>query len=417
MAGIIAFSGGSFGYARCTLSPFIGYLVGMCDLLQSVFYSAVFVDVVAKAFAMASDNQHYLDNLPLWWLTVYGVIILIALPGGKPFWTIMAFFTSLTIVCLLFYCFQNAGRTSFPKFATKEVSPFEGTTHQFFDTLIAPVICYVGVDLITLFGEEVKQPQRTIPWAMLASLLITILFAWWVTLTVVSLHPGVSDEMMDDKIIFPMHFAFEDLYNLSDAVGNLLMAPLVFSSALGFLYASGRQMYSMSKSGLLPAILSKTFGDRHVPIAAMLTSTGLGFLALILRWGMNNHNADDIFELSMVGACFVYLSMFWCFILFRLRYGSMERGFVNPLGLLSAAYGVIYFSAVLMSLLFVQLDFNSLAAFIPYLVVATIYYYKVAESRQFFSREEQEKFMKAYILNGKFIESSLFALLTLSLTL
>jgi hypothetical protein len=116
-------------------------------------------------------------------------------------------------------------------------------------------------------------------------------------------------------------------------------------------------------------------------------------------WIFNPH-ADDVYELAMVGACVVYLSLFWCFLLFKVHYGSMDRTFVNPLGSASAIYGILYFSVVIVSLLFVQLDFNALIAFVPLMILAIIYYYRVVESRQFFSKEEQQKFMKAYILNA-----------------
>ena len=69
MAGAVAFSGGSFGYARCTISPFVGYLVGVYDLLQSGICTALFVDVIAKAFNIALDGTD--EFLPLWWLAIY----------------------------------------------------------------------------------------------------------------------------------------------------------------------------------------------------------------------------------------------------------------------------------------------------------------------------------------------------------
>jgi hypothetical protein len=78
----------------------------------------------------------------------------------------------------------------------------------------------------------------------------------------------------------------------------------------------------------------------------------------------------------------------------------MDRQFVNPLGAVSAIFGMAYFVIVVLSLLFLQHDYIVVVVFVPVLLLAIVYYYKVVESRQFFSKEEQDKFMKAYILNA-----------------
>ncbi len=70
MAGIIAFSGGSFGYARCTLSPFIGYLVGMCDLLQCVLITSCSVYSVSRLLNIAVTKYHSGLYIPLLWIGI-----------------------------------------------------------------------------------------------------------------------------------------------------------------------------------------------------------------------------------------------------------------------------------------------------------------------------------------------------------
>ncbi len=401
MAGIIAFSGGSYGYCRCTLSPFIGYLVGMCDLLQSVLYTASFVNVVAVSLSIAvsGETENAWNYTPLWWVVVYISLILFALPGGRFFWNSVIAFTVLSIVMMLIYCLGMANRIETKNY-TLDYPAFAGSAADFLNNLIVPTVCYVGVDLITLFGDESKDPQKDIPKALIISILVTIVFASWVTVSVIGASPGVSTQLVEGDSIFPMHYGMEDMFSLSNAMANLLMAPTVYSSAMGFMFAAGRQMYNMSKSGLLPQCLSITYGSNKTPIAALITVTGMGIVAMLPVWGFDPA-ADDLYELSMIGACCVYLSMFWCFIVFKVRYSSMDRTFVNPLGIASAIYGMVYYAMVLCTVFFGQLDFNSLIAFVPYIGLSIVYYYRVVEARQFFSKDEQAKFMKAYILNGK----------------
>ena len=400
LTGIIAFSGGSYGYSRCALSPFIGYIVGICDLLQSVLFTADCVHMVSKALSMAVSGHDYVRYLPCWWIALYGLILVIALPGGRCFWNSMNGFTLMTTVMLLIYCLGNINRLDFNSYATTSDMPtFTGSTRSFFVHLIYPTVCYVGIDFITLYSDEAKEPQRDIPRAIVATQTVNMVMVYWVILTCVSIAPGVSRQLFNRDVIFPTHFGFEQIFLVSNSIANFMIAPTKFASASGLLFSAGRQMHSMSKSGLLPHCLSITYGANQVPIAAMLTATVIGLTALFPIW-LTDPQADDLYELSILGACVVYLSLFWCFLLFKVHYGSMDRTFVNPLGSISAIFGIAYFTVVLISLLFVQLDFNSLIAFVPLMILAIIYYYRVVESRQFFSKEEQQKFMKAYILNA-----------------
>ena len=79
----------------------------------------------------------------------------------------------------------------------------------------------------------------------------------------------------------------------------------------------------------------------------------------------------------------------------------MDRTFVNPLGIPSAIFAMLYFSVVMLGQLFGQMDFYAFAVWCVLVILAMVYYFKVAEARQFFSKDEQQKFMKAYILNGE----------------
>ena len=399
LAGIVPFSGGSYGYSRCALSPFIGYIVGICDLLQSVMLTALAVHMVSKALSMSVSGHDYVRYLPCWWVALYGLIIVIALPGGRCFWNAMSGYTIMTVVMLLIYCLGNVGRVDFEHNATSEVEAFAGTTRSFFEYLIYPTVCYVGVDFITLYSDEAKEPQRDIPKSIVTTQVVNMVMVFWVVLTCVSIAPGVSQQLFNHEIIFPTHIGYEDIFEVSNKIANFMIAPTKFASASALLFAAGRQMHSMSKSGLLPQCLSITYGSNQVPIAAMLTTTMIGFIVLFPLW-LTDPQGDDIYELAILGACFVYLSMFWCFLLFKVHYGSMDRTFVNPLGIISAIFGIAFFSVIIISLLFIQMNYHALIAFVPLMILAIMYYYRVVESRQFFSKEEQQKFMKAYILNA-----------------
>jgi hypothetical protein len=82
----------------------------------------------------------------------------------------------------------------------------------------------------------------------------------------------------------------------------------------------------------------------------------------------------------------------------------MERAFVNPLGVASAVYGILCFALIEVAVLFIlplQVDFNQTIAFGCICIVAVLHYYAVVQDAQTFSPEEQDKFLRTYIYNGK----------------
>eukprot|EP01031_Cornospumella_fuschlensis_P034905 gene34905-42271_t len=79
----------------------------------------------------------------------------------------------------------------------------------------------------------------------------------------------------------------------------------------------------------------------------------------------------------------------------------MERSFRSPLGLFGAYLGMAVFSLTFIGIAFFNEDNGiSISTFVIFMIFAMAYYFLVAQKREFFSKEEQDKFMKAYILNA-----------------
>jgi hypothetical protein len=102
----------------------------------------------------------------------------------------------------------------------------------------------------------------------------------------------------------------------------------------------------------------------------------------------------------MLGASSVYFAMFAAFIIFRVRFESMKRNWVSPAGVPGAVVGMFLAALLFISASAYQPSKLCLAVYFPWMVVAGVYYMAYAQHTQYFSAEEQMKFMKAYILNA-----------------
>jgi hypothetical protein len=100
----------------------------------------------------------------------------------------------------------------------------------------------------------------------------------------------------------------------------------------------------------------------------------------------------------MTGASFAYVGIFATYIAFKRRFPSLPRGFVSPLGEVGAFLGILCATINFVCGVGFQ-EFSVLASVYGFAIfVAVIWYKYVAEKSQFFSPEEQQKFLRAYVV-------------------
>lgn len=104
----------------------------------------------------------------------------------------------------------------------------------------------------------------------------------------------------------------------------------------------------------------------------------------------------------MLNSCVVYVGLLYAYLICKVRYLQMPREFTSPFGLIGALYGMFLFGYMAIALCFFQRDkYVAMAVVTCSCLLMTWYYFSVVKERELFSLEEQEKFMQAYILNGK----------------
>ena len=128
---------------------------------------------------------------------------------------------------------------------------------------------FVGFEATTLYGEEAKNPKRTIPIATYTSVL---LIGGFYTLSVWAMVIGAGTEQ-----IMPMLQALQDpttfLYSLSDQyVGSgltdlirLLFMVSMFACLLAFHNTAARYFFAIGRDGLIPKKLGTTHPRHQSP--------------------------------------------------------------------------------------------------------------------------------------------------------
>ncbi len=235
--------------------------------------------------------------------------------------------------------------------------------------------------------------------ACMSTLFIT---SFAVLFTTCSMSPGTSGLPHE---ILPLNFGYSHIFGISTRLSTWLSIPATYATGFGFMFAYGRQMASMANSGLLPAFLRrKTRWD--TPYMAMAVGSLIAFLVILPIYYSDRTFMDDMFFWSISGSYLVYIFAFSSFLNFRKKYSILNRSFINPIGTISAYYGMIVFAMSLIS----TLAFQGTAlrhrlhppfGFFTFMLCAMWVYVTYSRKYQCFSDEEQKVMFSAYVINGK----------------
>lgn len=131
-----------------------------------------------------------------------------------------------------------------------------------FKGLLFAILMFIGFELAAALGEESKDPQRSIPKAVVATILIVGAFylITQYTLAIGSTETASDFAPMADLYLNRFFAVWIDLAILLD----------ILAVGIGFQLAAARGLFTLSRDGLLPQPLSK-LNSRSLPAMASLT--------------------------------------------------------------------------------------------------------------------------------------------------
>jgi APA family basic amino acid/polyamine antiporter len=195
---------------------------------------------------------------------------------------------------------------------------------------------YLGFENIAHISEETKNPTKTIPLALLFSIMITTFIYVLVSISVINLASW--QELAASEA--PLAFAASKVFG--DSAFVLISIFALFATAgtsLGLLISSSRMVYGMARENSLPKILAKIHSKRKTPYFAILV---VSFISLLLLFIGNIARIASITSLcALISFCAVNLSL----IHLRFMKPNLKRPFKTPLNIgkfpLTAFFGTV----------------------------------------------------------------------------
>ncbi len=187
---------------------------------------------------------------------------------------------------------------------------FTPGTAGFFTVLIAIPFLFIGFDVIPQSAEEVNVPARKVGRLVIIS--VAMATAWYIMVVATTSSAMGVDELAKTDIA--VADAFGTLFN-SQLMANILIAggiAGILTSWNSLLLGASRLVYSMARTGMLPAWFAKLHPKYRTPANALYFIGGLSLLAPffgenMLNWLVDSGAPSIIVAYFMVSVIFIVL--------------------------------------------------------------------------------------------------------------
>lgn len=165
--------------------------------------------------------------------------------------------------------------------------------------VVVAIFSLVGFECATAFGDEAKDPLKTIPRAVMLSLIISGAFFVFVTYVEVMGTRGYSTSL--DKIDAPLN-VLATLAHVPALQAVLSLGAMVsfFALCLSCINAGGRVIFAMGRHGIFHAATAESHEKNETPHVAV---TLMGLLAFVIPSAMLFGGVAPLDAFNYVGTC------------------------------------------------------------------------------------------------------------------
>lgn len=208
--------------------------------------------------------------------------------------------------------------------------------------LLISVYDYWGYYNVNFFAGEVKEPEKTIPRAIIYSILIVAAIYIVMNIAILGVIPWreFGETAGSDARKFVISTLMERLYgSTAGVIATVLIMWTAFSSVFSLLLGYSRVPYAAALDGNYFKVFAKLHPKHHFPYVALLTLGGIAAIFCFFRL------ADVIAALVVIRILVQFLAQIYGFLRLQRTQPEMRRPFkmwFYPLPALIALNGFLY---------------------------------------------------------------------------
>lgn len=314
-------TGGPYLYAREAFGPLVGFEVGWLYWIVRVTTFAANCNLLVTYLGFfipeASQNAFRITII----LLIVLMIFIVNLIGVKQSAWMTNIFTAGKLIPLFIFVAIGIFFIQPANFAFDAVPEYGA----FSSAVLLLIYAFVGFEVGVVVGGETKDPQKSMPFALIAALIIVA--SLYILIQVVSIGtlPGlaVSERPLADAgaiVLGTYGAAFITIGALISILGNL---------NVGFL-GSTRLLFAMSEQRELPEILSYTHKAFRTPwVSILLTAIVIFFMTIYSTF-------FTALAIATITRLLVYATTCLALPVFRYRGNAPEAKFIAPMGTVAA---------------------------------------------------------------------------------
>jgi APA family basic amino acid/polyamine antiporter len=330
-ASTVPVSGSAYTYSYATFGELIAWILGWDLILEyGVASSAVaagwsgyfqgllggFGIELPKAFTSAYNPEQgtYIDIPAIFIVLTMTLLLTRGVKKSARFNAIMVFIKLFVVFLFIgvgaFYV-KPENWTPFMPFGFSGVAT--GAATVFF--------AYIGFDAVSTAAEEVRNPQRSMPIGIIASLAVCTVLYIVVSLVLTGIVP--YDQLgVKNPVAFALQYIQQDWVAGFISLGAITGITTVL---LVMIYGQTRLFYAISRDGLLPKAFSRVNAKTQTPvwnswITAGMISVFAGIVPL-----------NKLAELTNIGTLFAFIVVSAGVIILRKTQPDLPRAFKVPL--------------------------------------------------------------------------------------
>jgi len=387
MSAALPHAGGAYSFARHAFGPMGGYITGLAENMEYILTPAVIVVGAGEYLGSFLGVPHSWE--PALWLGMYVVFVAFNVWGVEMSFHVSVLVTLVALAVLALFWVGAARIFNLPYWAAPYFPAGVAKTSATWAELPYALWLYLGIEQLPLAAEESHAPERDMPRGILLGLATLVAVSFLTVVLSAGMAPGVAKLAKSNE---PLMDGFRTIFGSGAATRllALLACTGLIASFHTIIYAYGRQIFSLSRSGYFPTWLSETHGTRKTPHRALIAGSALGF-AVVLAIKLTPQGGAVgavLLNMAVFGAVLAYVLQMASFIALRVRFAAMKRPYRSPVGIAGAVAAAGIATATLVTL-FTNADYNKgVLGAAAWFVLGIAYYVFYARRRLVLAPEE-----------------------------